>query len=67
MRETDLVGMLAVEMTLLTSTLKLPLWCQRGTSALVRAGRATRRAKGEKRILNIVVESESCYETIVTR
>lgn len=48
---TDLVGMLVVEMTLLTSTLKLPPWCQRGTRALERVGRAKRRVAGERCIL----------------
>lgn len=50
-RDTDLVGMLVVEITLLTSTWKLPLWCQRGTRALERLGRATNKAAGEKCIL----------------
>lgn len=49
--DTDLVGMLVVEITLLTSTWKLPLWCQRGTRALERVGRATSKVAGEKCIL----------------
>lgn len=50
-RDTDLVGMLVVEITLLTSTWKLPLWRQRGTRALEKVGRASSRVAGEKCIL----------------